>query len=82
LTEAAKAQAIRLKSGDPLAADRLASAVDGLYERYLSGVIPGLWNDHLTEDGKVIPAFVPASTLYHIAMSAFVTHDEMGKLKS
>ena len=78
LTEAAKAQAVRMEYGDPLAADRLADALDCLQERHLSGVIPGLWSDHFSEDGKLLPDYVPASTLYHVAMSVFVADGSLG----
>jgi mannose/cellobiose epimerase-like protein (N-acyl-D-glucosamine 2-epimerase family) len=72
LAEAAKAQAVRLKSGDSKAAERLAAAVDGLYDRHLSGLVPGLWFDHFDENDRLLPDYVPASTLYHIALSVFV----------
>lgn len=75
LAEAAKAQAVRLKSGDPQAVKRLAAAVDGLYDRHLSGLIPGLWFDHFDEDNRLLPDYVPASTLYHIALSVFVADE-------
>jgi mannose-6-phosphate isomerase len=73
LAEAAKAQAVRLKSGDPLVARRLAAAVDGLYDRHLSGLMPGLWFDHFDEDDQLLPDYVPASTLYHITLGVLVT---------
>jgi mannose/cellobiose epimerase-like protein (N-acyl-D-glucosamine 2-epimerase family) len=72
LAEAAKAQAVRLKSGDPLVAHRLAAAVDGLYDRHLSGLTPGLWFDHFDEDDLLLPDYVPASTLYHITLGVLV----------
>lgn len=75
LAEAAKAQAIRLKSGDPLAAGRLAAAVDGLYDRHLSQPMRGLWFDHFDKDNQLLPDYVPASTLYHVALSVFVTDE-------
>jgi mannose-6-phosphate isomerase len=74
LTEAAKAQAVRL-SRDPGAADRLTLALDGLHDRYLQTVTPGLWHDHYAEDGALLTDYAPASTLYHIAMSVFVVED-------
>ena len=72
LAEAAKAQAVRLKSRDPLVAHRLASAVDGLYNRHLSGLMPGLWFDHFDADDVLLPDYVPASTLYHITLAVLV----------
>jgi mannose-6-phosphate isomerase len=75
LTEAAKAQAVRL-SDDPLAAERLIAAFDTLYDRHLTEVLPGLWRDHFAQDGTLLTHNSPASTLYHIAMSVFVA-DEM-----
>ncbi len=71
LTEAIKAQAVRIGT-DKLAAGRLDAAADFLFDRHLTGVIPGLWRDHLSEAGECIPDYVPASTLYHVAMSVFV----------
>ena len=79
LTEAAKAHAVRIETGDPLAAGRLADAIDRLMAAHLSGVLPGLWADHFDEDGKLLPDYVPASTLYHIAMSVFVTDSVLGQ---
>jgi mannose/cellobiose epimerase-like protein (N-acyl-D-glucosamine 2-epimerase family) len=76
LTEAAKAQAVRL-SHDPLAAGRLALALDGLHDRYLAPVTSGLWHDHFAEDGTLLTDYAPASTLYHIAMSVFVVEEAL-----
>jgi mannose-6-phosphate isomerase len=76
LTEAAKAQAVRL-SHDPLASERLALALDGLHDRYLAPVNAGLWHDHFAEDGTLLTDYAPASTLYHIAMSVFVVEDAL-----
>ncbi len=76
LTEAAKAQAVRL-SHDPLAAGRLALALDGLHDRYLAPVSTGLWHDHFAEDGTLLTDYAPASTLYHIAMSVFVVEEAL-----
>jgi mannose-6-phosphate isomerase len=78
LTEAAKAQAVRVELGDMVAAEPLADALDCLQDRHLSGIAPGLWSDHFSADGKLIPDYVPASTLYHIAMSVFVTDGALG----
>jgi mannose-6-phosphate isomerase len=72
LTEAIKAQAVRLGSGDPLAEGRLVAAVDWMIERHLSGCRAGLWRDQFTADHDLVPRYVPASTLYHIAMAVFV----------
>jgi mannose/cellobiose epimerase-like protein (N-acyl-D-glucosamine 2-epimerase family) len=74
LTEAAKAQAVRL-GADPLAGQRLRAAFDWMYERHLSEVTPGLWRDHFAEDGALLTPHSPASTLYHIAMSVFVADE-------
>jgi mannose-6-phosphate isomerase len=74
LTEAVKAQAVRL-SFDPAAPDRLIAAFDWMYERHLTGVIPGLWRDHFADDGTLLTQNSPASTLYHIAMSVFVADE-------
>jgi mannose/cellobiose epimerase-like protein (N-acyl-D-glucosamine 2-epimerase family) len=76
LTEAAKAQAVRL-AHDPLASERLAAALDGLHDRYLAPVSAGLWHDHFAEDGTLLTDYAPASTLYHIAMSVFVVEDAL-----
>lgn len=73
LTEAAKAQAVRLHS-DPQAAERLRVTFDWMYDRHLTapGMTPGLWKDHFAEDGTLLTNNAPASTLYHVAMSVFV----------
>jgi mannose-6-phosphate isomerase len=73
LTEAAKAQAVRL-AVDLEAPERLRVTLDWLYERHLKpeGMKPGLWKDHFAEDGTLLTLHSPASTLYHIAMSVFV----------
>jgi len=73
LTEAAKAQAVRLHT-DPQAAERLQVTFDWMYDRHLKadGMKPGLWKDHFAEDGILLTKNSPASTLYHIAMSVFV----------
>ncbi len=71
LTEAIKAQAVRIGK-DPLAKNRMDAAANFLFDRHLSGVTPGLWRDHLSETGDCLPDYVPASTLYHVAMSVFV----------
>lgn len=81
LTEAAKAQAVRLAQ-DPKAAARLALALDGLHDRYLAPVGAGLWRDHFAEDGTLLTDYAPASTLYHIAMSVFVVEDALRALKA
>ena len=62
LTEAAKAQAVRL-GADPLAGERLRAAFDWMYDQHLSGVMPGLWKDHFAEDGALLTPHSPASTL-------------------
>jgi mannose-6-phosphate isomerase len=79
LTEAAKAQAVRL-SFDPEAPSRLIAAFDWMFERHLSGVTPGLWRDHFAEDGALLTQNSPASTLYHIAMSVFVADEAVAKI--
>jgi mannose-6-phosphate isomerase len=79
LTEAAKAAAVRLKF-DPKAPARLASALDGLHDRYLAPVGRGLWHDHFAGDGALLTDYAPASTLYHIAMSVFVVEDALKDL--
>jgi mannose-6-phosphate isomerase len=79
LTEATKAQAVRLTT-DPLAAGRLAAAVDWMMERHQTGVIPGLWRDHFAADGALLSKVAPASSLYHIAMAAFVADEKIQKL--
>jgi mannose-6-phosphate isomerase len=78
LTEAAKAQAVRLGT-DPLAVERLSVTFDWMYERHLTGdgMTPGLWRDHFAEDGALLTPHSPASTLYHIAMSVFVADEAM-----
>jgi mannose-6-phosphate isomerase len=81
LTEAAKAQAVRLAQ-DPKAAARLVLALDGLHDRYLSPVGAGLWHDHFAEDGTLLTDYAPASTLYHIAMSVFVVEEALRVLKT
>jgi mannose-6-phosphate isomerase len=82
LTEAIKAQAIRLEAGDPEAGDRLIAAIDCMIDRHFTEIIPGLWRDQFTEDGRLVPNYVPASTLYHIAMAAFVADEVMGRLSA
>ena len=79
MTEAAKAQAVRL-SFDPEAPSRLIAAFDWMFERHLSGVTPGLWRDHFAEDGALLTQNSPASTLYHIAMSVFVADEAVAKI--
>jgi mannose-6-phosphate isomerase len=79
LTEAIKAQAVRLESGDPEAGERLIAACDWLIQQHLTGCMPGLWHDQFTENGKLVPNYVPASTLYHIAMAVFVADEVMGR---
>jgi mannose-6-phosphate isomerase len=71
LTEAIKAQAVRIGK-DRSAKDRMDAAANFLFDRHLTGVMPGLWRDHLSEGGECLPDYVPASTLYHVAMSVFV----------
>jgi len=73
LTEAAKAQAVRLHT-DPEAPQRLQVTFDWMYDRHLTapGMKPGLWKDHFAEDGTLLTKNAPASTLYHVAMSVFV----------
>jgi mannose-6-phosphate isomerase len=80
LTEAAKAQAVRLNF-DSAAPERLIAAFDWMYERHLTGVIPGLWRDHFAEDGALLTQNSPASTLYHIAMSVFVADEVMEDIR-
>ena len=76
LTEAAKAQAVRLAI-DPLAGERLRAAFDWMHDRHLTAadMKPGLWKDHFAEDGALLTKNSPASTLYHIAMSVFVADE-------
>jgi mannose/cellobiose epimerase-like protein (N-acyl-D-glucosamine 2-epimerase family) len=35
----------------------------------------GLWFDHFDKDNQLLPDYVPASTLYHVALSVFVTDE-------
>ncbi|MBV8651037.1 MAG: AGE family epimerase/isomerase [Alphaproteobacteria bacterium] len=51
-----------------------------MIDRHLSGVVPGLWRDHFAADGALLAQTAPASTLYHVAMAAFVAHDEIQKV--
>lgn len=75
LTEAIKAHVVQLERGGEMAADRLATAADWLVERHLTGCKPGLWLDQFTADDRLVPNYVPASTLYHIAMAVFVANE-------
>jgi mannose/cellobiose epimerase-like protein (N-acyl-D-glucosamine 2-epimerase family) len=76
LTEAAKANAARLGSDDRASA-RLASALTGLQTRHLDTAPPGLWHDHRAEDGSCLVNYVPATTLYHIALAVAVAEDAL-----
>jgi mannose-6-phosphate isomerase len=75
LTEAAKANAARMKGGDRRADNRLAMAFEGLRARHLDTAVAGLWHDHRGPDGRNLTDYVPATTLYHIALSVAVAED-------
>ncbi len=69
-TEAIKAHAVSptLRATD--AAARLAAQVDSLFAHHLDGMPDGAWREHLDAGDALLVADLPASSLYHLAMTA------------
>ena len=71
-TEAIKAAATRHAAGDPKAklfGDEMAAA---LMRHFLDRPFAGGWVDHLTPEGDALVDYVPASSLYHLALAGSV----------
>lgn len=69
-TEGAKAAVTRQARADPDAPAFAAAMVTALFDHFLDRPFSGGWIDHLGEDLRPIVDFVPASSLYHIFLSA------------
>jgi mannose/cellobiose epimerase-like protein (N-acyl-D-glucosamine 2-epimerase family) len=68
-TEAIKAAATRQ---DRALADRMGKA---LLQTFLDKPFAGGWIDHVSPDGAPLVDYVPASSLYHLALAASVAED-------
>ncbi len=66
MTEAIKAHVIEARRGRPGALEAAVSLADTMFERFLSGAIPGGWIDRFDAAGAPVGDFMPASSLYHV----------------
>jgi mannose-6-phosphate isomerase len=69
-TEAIKANAAAYEAGDLRAASRAEAVIDRLMDTFLGRPIAGGWIDHVDPEGAPISSFIPASTLYHVFLTA------------
>ena len=71
--ETLKAHLCMVEHGPPelaaAAAPRAAQCADAIGERWMSGVCPGGWVDHLDAHGSRIARTMPASTGYHLYLA-------------
>lgn len=71
--ETLKAHLCMVEQGPPelaaAAAQRAAQCADAIGERWMSGVCPGGWVDHLDARGSRIARTMPASTGYHLYLA-------------
>jgi mannose/cellobiose epimerase-like protein (N-acyl-D-glucosamine 2-epimerase family) len=70
-TEATKAHVARLEAtGDPAIRSRIDRQVGALLREHIEGAPEGAWREHLGEDGRLLVAELPASSLYHMTLAA------------
>jgi len=56
--------------------DNIISAVERIFDHYLTPAKPGLWLDHLDEHGQALHHDAPASTFYHL----FLAFSELNRI--
>jgi mannose-6-phosphate isomerase len=71
-TEAIKAAATLHAAGDEEAKPFGEAMAASLLHRFLDRPFAGGWVDHLAPDGEALVDYVPASSLYHLALAASV----------
>lgn len=74
-TELLKAELARYEArGRTGSTERIAAAVDVMFERHLDPVRPGLWMDKVAADGAPLSTSVPASSFYHLFLAFAELH--------
>jgi mannose-6-phosphate isomerase len=71
-TEAIKAAATRHAAGDAEARRFAEAMAAALLRQFLDQPFSGGWIDHRSADGAPLVDYVPASSLYHLALAASV----------
>jgi mannose-6-phosphate isomerase len=71
-TEAIKAAATRHAGGDTSALGFAQQMAEGLLGTFLDRPFAGGWIDHVSAERTSLVDYVPASTLYHLALAASV----------
>jgi mannose-6-phosphate isomerase len=71
-TEAIKAAATRHAGGEAGARNLADAMAAALLQHFLDRPFAGGWVDHLAADGAPLVDYVPASSLYHLALAASV----------
>jgi len=77
-TEAIKAASMRHARGDTDARRFAESIASTLMQRFLNRPFAGGWVDHLDAQGAALVDYVPASSLYHLALAASVAAKGFG----
>ena len=69
-TEAIKAEVAAFEAGSPGAGSRAVRVIDRLMGVFLGRPVAGGWVDHVDAHGSPLVDFMPASSLYHVFLSA------------
>lgn len=77
-TELTKAWLAQAEAGVDRAEEAAEAIIDSLSETYLAGPFPGGWIDKFGPDGAVAIDTVPASTLYHLFITAIEAERVLG----
>ena len=66
-------------TGSGAALDQAQRTLDGLFEQYLSGCVPGGWRDKFSLEGELRADRMPASSFYHIFGALIVAMQALAK---
>ncbi len=67
-------QTERLKAAHLLGRQAPAEAAAAALRRYADVLIPGLWRDRLTAEGRFVEESAPASSFYHLTAAIAELH--------
>ncbi len=70
-TERLKAELARAEFLGETRPDAISRVVANIFDRYLSRVPRGTWNEQFDRDGKLSADRIPSSSLYHVSLALF-----------
>jgi len=70
-TERLKAELARAEFLGEIRTKTIAQVLANLFNRYLSRLPRGTWNEHFDSDGRLCADKIPSSSLYHVSLALF-----------